>query len=132
MIKKHFLDTGIVTRHLLGKIKIPQEILSDVCISIITKIELYNWLSNYRNADKLQRVALLKTIKNYPVAHVNIDISKEAEQFADNHRNTKPNDTLIGFTVKHYDGTLHTGDKDDFNQIGIKIIYYPQKKFRKK
>jgi predicted nucleic acid-binding protein len=131
MIKKQFVDTGVAVRYLTQAIKLPHEVVLYMCISMVTKIELYNWLSNFMTTNKQERANLLKVIRAIPVIHINTTISKEAERFGDDNRNSKPQDILIGFTVKHYEGILHTGDKDDFNEMGIEIVYYPQKKSRK-
>jgi len=128
MTYKYLIDTGVLSRYYRNEIKLPIEVFSYGCISIITKIELYNWLSGYK-IDSTTRRKILKSIKDLKVIHFNENISKLTEEYADKNLHIKAPDTIIGITAIYYDLELHTGDKNDFDIFtGIRKKYYPQKK----
>lgn len=131
MSKKYLIDTGVLKRFYAEEIKLPDDVLSYGCISVVTKIELYNWLSNYQRIDKTKRTRIFKAIKGFPVKHFNESISRLVELYADKNINTKPADTIIGVTAQYYNLLLHTGDKDDFNIFNIDKLYYPQPKSKR-
>jgi len=123
---KYLIDTGVLARYYKKEIKLPDDIFLFGCISIVTKIELYNWLSNYR-IDATTRRETLKSIQNLKVI-----ISKLVEKYADKNLHIKIPDTIIGVTALYHDLELHTGDKNDFDVFkGIRQKYYPQKKLKK-
>jgi len=125
---KYLIDTGVLSRYYKNEIKLPIEVFSFGCISVITKIELYNWLDNYR-IDTVKRKKILKSIQGLKVIHFNEKISKLIEQHADKNLNSKPADTIIGVSAIYHNLELHTGDKHDFDCFtGMRKVYYPQKK----
>jgi len=125
---KYLIDTGVLSRYYKGEIKLPIEIFSFGCISIVTKMELYNWLSNYK-IDSVTRRKILNSIQDLKVLHFNEKISKLVEAYADKHLHIKASDTIIGVTALYHDLELHTGDKNDFDFFkGIRKKYYPQRK----
>jgi len=125
---KYLIDTGVLSRYYLNEIKLPKELLFFGCISVVTKIELYNWLSNCR-MDAVKRRQTLKSIQNLKVIHFTEKISKLVESYADKNLHIKASDTIIGVTALYHDLELHTGDKNDFDVFkGIRKKYYPQKK----
>ena len=60
---KYLLDTGVLSRYLAKTIKLPDEVILYACVSVVTKIELYNWLSIHKEADKSERARILRSIK---------------------------------------------------------------------
>jgi len=125
---KYLIDTGVMSRYYKEEIKLPTDVLLYGCISIVTKAELYNWLSNYKT-DARKRNKILTGIKNLKIIHFNENISKMVETYLDKNLHIKAPDTIIGVTALYYDLELHTGDKNDFDILtGIRKKYYPQKK----
>lgn len=120
----HILDTGVVSRY-LSNVKHFVELLEysiDIekcCISVVTKIELLNWLSNKTTDNVRERNALRKGILLFPVIHINLDISKKADAYIEKEVNSKPGDTFIGISAKHHNLILITADKSDFGKFGI-------------
>jgi len=130
MIYRYLLDTGVLSRYYSDEIRLPIEIFAFGCISIITKIELYNWLSAY-NVDRTTRIRILKSIQELKVIHFNENISKLVEAHADKNLNSKPSDTIIGITAIYHNLELHTGDRHDFDVFNkLRKVYYPQKKIK--
>jgi|GEM_PF-1052376 len=128
MTYKYLIDTGVLSRYFRGEIKLPSDLIFFGCISIVTKMELYNWLSNYK-IDSATRRKILNSIKDLKVLHCNENISKLVESYADKNLHIKASDTIIGVTALYHDLELHTGDKNDFDVFkGIRKKYYPQKK----
>jgi len=128
MTYKYLIDTGVLSRYFREEIKLPTDVLLFGCVSVVTKIELYNWLTNYR-IDSVTRRKILKSIQNLNVLHFNENISRLVEKYADKHLHIKASDTIIGVTALYHDLELHTGDKNDFDFFkGIQKKYYPQKK----
>lgn len=123
----HILDTNIVSRYLTN---IPHFVelvesgigLEKICISIVTKIELLNWLSNYTGLTAKERNVFKKTINAIPLKHINESISKTANQFIGDNINSKPGDTLIGSTAKHHNLVLVTTNEKDFSKFGLIVI----------
>lgn len=121
-------DTGIISR-LLGRKqnkaifdKTEKIGFENICISIITRVELFNWLSCYKELTKSERAKALKIIKAFPVIQINENISKIAQGFSDKDINAKPNDLLIGATAYYHGFSLYTLNKKDFNKFGIDLF----------
>lgn len=123
----HLLDTNIVSRYLT---RVPHFVeliiysigIEKVCISVVTKIELLNWLSNYKGLTIQERNTFKKFIIALPIKHINTSISKIADELVSKNINTKPADTLIGATAKYYDLVIVTTNDKDFSQTGCLII----------
>jgi len=119
------LDTGIVSRY-LGKVPEVCEkvdgIGKDNCrVSVVSRVELHNWLSGYRTVDKAERARLLREIRSFPVLHINEEISDNALVYANADLSAKPADLLIGATAYHYGFPLFTLNTKDFARLGVEM-----------
>lgn len=131
----HILDTNIVSRYLTN---IPHFVelvengigFEKICISIITKIELLNWLSNYSGLTIQQRNLFKKTINAIPIKHINESISKIANQHIEKDTNSKPADTLIGSTAKYHNLFLVTTNEKDFTKFDLIVIRVNMQKLK--
>ncbi len=127
----HLLDTNIVSRYLT---RVPHFVelvknnigFEKICISIVTKIELLNWLSNYKGLTIQERNFFKKSINLIPVKHINTSISKIADEFITKNINSKPADTLIGATSKHYSLVMVTTNDKDFSNFDVFVIKVKQ------
>lgn len=119
-------DTGVLSRHLL---EVPQFVemvgqrvgVSNIYGTLVIRIELFNWISGFRQLTKPQRAALLKQIREYPVFQISEPISELAMQLSDKHINSKPSDTLIAATALFHDLPLYTLNKKDFAPLGVRL-----------
>lgn len=123
----HVLDTNIVSRYLTGIPHFVQLVeesigIEKVCISVITKIELLNWLSNYRGITTSERNVLKKAINSLPIKHINEKVSRLANDYIAKNINSKPGDTLIGLTAQYYNLVMVTINEKDFSNFNLIII----------
>jgi len=119
-------DTGTISRYLTNKPEELEKITeineeSGFCISIVSRIELFNWLGLYRGLDKSERAVLLRSIKNIQVIHLNENISKLATEFSNRDMVAKPADLLIGATARYHNMRLYTLNKKDFVKFGLTL-----------
>jgi len=121
-------DTGIMSRYFTRQQDIVEKITlfggeDFLSISIITRIELHNWLSNYYNLDKTNRAKLLRKIKEIHVLHINEPISKIAIKHSDKYVTDHPADIFIGATAIHNEIPLYTLNTKHFLRMkGLKLI----------
>ena len=123
----HILDTNIVSRYLTGIshfVELVEESigLEKVCISVITKIELLNWLSNYKGITVAERNVFKKAINSLPIKHINDKVSRLASDHIEKDINSKPADTLIGSTAKYYNLVMVTTNEKDFSKFNLLTI----------
>lgn len=123
----HILDTNVVSRYLSNRkhfVELLEESigLEKVCISVVTKIELLNWLSNYKAINVQQRNVFKKGILLLPVKHINLEISKKANDYIETDVNSKVADTLIGCTANYYNLFLVTTNAKDFKKFELLTI----------
>lgn len=114
-------DTNIISRYLQGNDKIVHTIdevieRKNVCITPVVRMELFNWLSNYQNLDKVKRIKYKRFILNIPLVHLNEPISKLAVEISDKNINSKPSDILICATAIYHKLKIYTID-GDFKQM---------------
>jgi len=117
-------DTGVVSRYLTGVPGIAEKVVAigkGICVSVVTRMELLNWLSNYRGLSPKRRMEVLKAIKKLHVIHVNEAISELAMGFSDSDVVAKPADLLIGATTYHYGLPLFTLNTKDFARLGVEM-----------
>ena len=122
MNKKVICDTGIISRYLLNEKAIFEFVetnigFSNILITAINKIELRNWLSNYKQLTKSERASTLKAIHSFPVIHINEPISKLAIAISDKNINAKPADIFIGATSIYHNIPIYTLNIKDFKII---------------
>lgn len=127
----HILDTNIISRYLTGVTHFVELVdnnigIDKICISIVTKIELLNWLSNYSGLTIQQRNLFKKTINAIPIKHINESISKIASQYIDKNINSKPGDTLIGSTAKYNNLFIVSTNDKDFSKFEVIVIKVKQ------
>jgi len=120
-------DTGIISRYLTGEIDIVDKYtqLSEeylINISIISRIELLNWLSGYVGLDTRQRTSFRKYIFNLSIIHINEPISKLAMTLSDKYITDKPADLLIGATAIYKDIPLYTLNTKHFIRLQELIL----------
>jgi len=84
-------------------------------------VELHNWLSGYRTVDKAERAEFLRNIRDFPVLHLNEEISRTALGYTDQDFSAKPADLLIGATAYHYGFLLFTLNTKDFARLGVEM-----------
>lgn len=126
-MKTHLLDTNIVSRYLT---LVPNFVtlleknigIDNICISIVTKIELLNWLSSNNQISTKDRLFFKKSISHIPIIHINENISKLADNFMIKNINSKPADTLIGASAEYHKLILVTTNNKDFTNFKIEII----------
>jgi len=126
MSKLVVLDTGIVSRYLSGKHPEIGERVAKIgkkncCVSIVSRVELHNWLSGYRTVDKAELAEFLRGIRDFPVLHLNGEISRTALGYTDQDFSAKPADLLIYATAYHYGFPLFTLNTKDFARIGVEM-----------
>jgi len=126
MSRSVILDTGIVSRYVAGNHPAISERVAEIgkenCrISIVSRVELHNWLSGYRTVDKAARARFLRDIRSFLVLHLNEEISRTALGYTDLDFSAKPADLLIGATAYHYGFTLLTLNTKDFVRLGVEM-----------
>lgn len=125
---KIMCDTGIMSRFLtLHDEKIVEKVekigLKNIVISIVTRIELFNWLSGYKNLDKSLRAKLFKRIKDIEVVPLTKGISNIAFDITNKYHNSAPSDTFIGASAVYFQLPLYTLNKKHFKQIKDLELY---------
>jgi len=120
------LDTGIVSRYVAGNhpgiSERIAEIGKDNCrISVVSRVELHNWISGYRTVDKAERARLLREIRSFSILHLNEEISDNVLVYANADLSAKPADLLIGATAYHYGLPLLTLNTKDFARLGVEM-----------
>lgn len=69
-----------------------------------------------------QRNMFKRFIVALTIKHINTAISKTADDFINKNINSKPADTFIGATAKHYNLFLVTTNDKDFKNFELIII----------
>jgi len=118
-------DTGVISRYLTDVPGVVEKVVAigkGVCVSVVTRMELLNWLSNYRGLSKKERMDFLRRIKNLHVIHVSEAISELAMGFSDSDVVAKPADLLIGATASYHNIPLYTLNRKDFAKFGLSLI----------
>jgi len=119
-------DTGVISRFLTRVPDVVAKVADfgseSLCISVVTRTELLNWLSHYRTLDKKTRMELLRGIKSFTPLHINEDISKIYTEFSDADMVAKLADLLIGATASHHKMPLYTLNKKDFVKFGLTLV----------
>jgi len=126
MSRSVLLDTGIVSRHVAGNHPAISDRIAEIgkknCfISIVSRVELHNWLSGYQTLDKAERARFLRDIRDFTVLHLNREISRTALGYTDLDFSAKPADLLIGATAYHYGFPLLTLNTKDFARLGVEM-----------
>ena len=125
-MEKIICDTNIISRYLIGKhIEMNETIkkigLENIYITPIIRIELLNWISLYQGIGKVERDIYKKTIKRFPLIHLNEEISHLAIELSDKKTHSKPGDTLIGATALYHKIRIYTYNQKDFELIGVPL-----------
>jgi len=119
------LDTGVVSRYLTGVPEVCEKVdgigRENCRISIVSRMELHNWLAGYRTVDKAERARLLREIRSFPLLHLNKEISRTALGYTDQDFSAKPGDLLTGATAYHRDFPLFTLNTKDFVRLGVEM-----------
>jgi len=115
-------DTGIISRYLEGETNIQKTIektigLENICITPLNKIELFNWISDYKNLDSSYRILYRKFIDFIPILHINENISKLAIENAKKNINEKPADVFISAIAEYHNIKVYTLNKKHFKKV---------------
>ncbi len=110
------VDSGVLSRYLYNKPGYISEIdkigFDNIKISIVTFIELINWIEKFP-IDKKAKGLLKNKIYSIKIEHITESVSKKAEIISKLNPNSKPNDLLIYSTcmvTKQKILTLNTKD----------------------
>lgn len=122
MAERVICDTGVLSRYFTNQRADIIEVIDNrigirnVFVTSVNRIELLNWLSNYRYFNKSERAFLRSYILGIPLLHINEEISKIATEISEKNINSKPVDTFICAVALYYDLKIYTLD-NDFKQI---------------
>jgi len=89
--------------------------------SIVSRMELHNWLAGCRAVDKAERARLLREIRSFPLLRLNGEISRTALGYTDQDFSARPGDLLIGATAYYRGFPLFTLNTKDFVRLGVEM-----------
>ncbi len=123
------VDTGVVSRRLMGNKEIVKAFdfvgNERIVITVITKIELFNWVNGYKSklGEKTFKM-LIAEINRFPTIHIDRKVSSIAVDLSQRYF-TKVGDLLIASIAIQNGLEVFTLNHKDFKTIKGVNIYMP-------